>query len=68
MGAGARVPLGRRFGVAFLGLTYTVGNVSVKCKRVNFAFGEAKLAASRGSREQGGEDALCVLGMHLVYL
>lgn len=32
MGAGARVPLGHCFGVAFLGLTYTVGNVSVKCK------------------------------------
>lgn len=56
MGAGARVPLGRRFGVAFLGLTYTVGNVSVKCKRVNFAFGEAKLAAStEGAGSKAGK-------------
>lgn len=53
MGAGARVPLGRRFGVAFLGLTYTVGNVSVKCKSL---VGEAKLAAStEGAGSKAGK-------------
>lgn len=62
MGAGARVPLGRHFGVAFLGLTYTVGNVSVKCKSlVGVALLLERPSLLQAQRERGARRGRCSL-------